>query len=294
MQKTFTLVIGLLLSLSVIAQTNLTPTSTTGKIINYNNFSVSYSSKHKNPEWVFYKLTENDFGNVKRSHGKFVKDKNFNHPQQSQKDYDADNSKGYDRGHLNPAADNSLFIKEMRECFYFTNMSPQVSSFNRYIWANLENQFRYWSIKNNKIYVVTGAVLGDGLSKIGDGVSVPKYFYKIAYCPSKKKMIAFLLENRKYEDNFSYSNHTCSVDKIETLTGIDFFSGLDDQLENRLESNTKFDNWEYTRKRYPQADHRKENVVAKATRQCLGKTKKGTRCKRKTSHSSGYCKQHRH
>ena len=34
-----------------------------------------------------------------------------------------------------------------------------------------------------------------------------------------------------------------TVDKIEKITGIDFFSELPDKLENKLESNVNLKNW---------------------------------------------------
>ena len=36
-----------------------------------------------------------------------------------------------------------------------------------------------------------------------------------------------------------------SVDRLETLTGIDFFPELDDQIENKLESNSAYKNWSF-------------------------------------------------
>ena len=46
-------------------------------------------------------------------------------------------------------------------------------------------------------------------------------------------MIAFIMPNEKIEQNIFH--FTVTVDEVEKRTGIDFFSGLEDKLENRLE-----------------------------------------------------------
>src|SRR5690606_8732358 len=90
--------------------------------------------------------------------------------------------------------------KAYDDTFYTSNISPQNHEFNSGIWNRLENKVRYWAGKYNDIYVVTGGVLKDSDKKIGtEGVSVPKYFYKIVLAKSGKehKAIAFLIPNEK-------------------------------------------------------------------------------------------------
>ena len=89
--------------------------------------------------------------------------------------------------------------------------------------------------KKNEIYVTTGGVLNYGLNSIGtkNKVSVPNLFYKIIYNAKMKKMTAYLMPNKKLE---SFKNYKVTVDLIETLTGIDFYHQLEDEMEERLES----------------------------------------------------------
>ncbi|MDG2396711.1 MAG: hypothetical protein P8M03_03565 [Flavobacteriaceae bacterium] len=47
-------------------------------------------------------------------------------------------------------------------------------------------------------------------------------------------MFAYLIPNRKLHSSFE--NHIVTVDLIETLTGIDFYHQLEDELEEKLES----------------------------------------------------------
>jgi endonuclease G len=94
--------------------------------------------------------------------------------------------------------------------------------------------------------VITGGVLKGSLKTIGkEEVSVPKYFYKILLNESQGKysMIAFLVPNEK-SDKPLYE-FVVSIDSIEKITGIDFFSKLDDATENSLEKNGDYKEWSF-------------------------------------------------
>ncbi|WP_262708560.1 DNA/RNA non-specific endonuclease [Flavobacterium ranwuense] len=99
----------------------------------------------------------------------------------------------------------------------------------------LEQNVRYWAVKYDGIYVITGGVLEPSLMIIEkEKVSVPKFFYKILLDDSTEnlKMIGFLVPNSESEKPL-YS-FIVSVDHIEKLTGIDFFPKLNDNIENQL------------------------------------------------------------
>ena len=54
-------------------------------------------------------------------------------------------------------------------------------------------------------------------------------------------MIAFVLSNEKAE--YTLSHYVTSVDDVEKITGINFFPGLEDELEKRLESESHKEYW---------------------------------------------------
>ena len=62
---------------------------------------------------------------------------------------------GYDRGHQLPSADR-LSYNDNVKTFYFSNMTPQLSSLNSNLWASVEGQVRTWASKSDTLYVVTG------------------------------------------------------------------------------------------------------------------------------------------
>jgi endonuclease G len=91
-------------------------------------------------------------------------------------------------------------------------------------------------LQQYEIYVTTAGILSCDLDSIGkkNKVSVPELFYKIIYDSKNEKMTAYLMPNRKLHSSFE--NHIVTVDLIETLTGIDFYHQLEDELEAKLES----------------------------------------------------------
>ena len=168
-------------------------------------------------------------------------------------------SSGYDRGHLVPAADMSFDQEAMSETFYMSNMSPQAPQFNRGIWVNIETQVRAWAQKFGKIYVVSGPVLNksaEEFSSIGKNqVSVPEFYYKVILAPVYKDdddkktpedsesvmAIGFIIPNQKCEKQFW--DYAVSVDEVENITNIDFFSRLEDSLEIQVESAFQLESW---------------------------------------------------
>ncbi|MBV5349131.1 DNA/RNA non-specific endonuclease, partial [bacterium] len=56
-----------------------------------------------------------------------------------------------------------------------------------------------------------------------------------------EKMIGLLLPNSS--SSLSLDHFVVPVDQIELLTGVDFFSKLNDKLENELEAKSDWNNW---------------------------------------------------
>jgi endonuclease G len=164
-------------------------------------------------------------------------------------------------------------------------MSPQNVSFNRGIWKKLEGLVRSWGT-NSSIYVVTGPILNSCNSYIGtNNVCVPNYFYKVIYNPKNKKMISFILPNKRGFHNLEY--YVCTTDSLEQLTNIDFFPILEDKLEEKLESEIHTELWIWTESN---SNYKTKNTTL-AT-QCRGTTQKGLRCKNRTKNQKGYCHYH--
>lgn len=219
------------------------PTSTTSQIVKHNYYTLSYNEKAEQAEWVAYELKKNYVKNSNFKRPYFIEDPKVRTQSADWRNY---KKSGYDKGHLCPAADMEFNINAYNDTFFTSNISPQNHEFNSGIWNRLEQKIRFWAVKNDGLIVVTGGVLKGNLKAIGlEDVIVPKYFYKIALSHSKGnyKMIAFLVPNEK--SSKPIFDYVVSVDKIESITGIDFFPKLEDRLENSLEKNVEYKSWFY-------------------------------------------------
>ena len=261
-------------------------------IIRHEGYQLQYSEKHEQAYWVAYHLTQEETVKKFNRTDNFIPDPMVSTGSATSSDYA---NSGYDRGHLAPAADMGWSELAMKESFYYSNMSPQEPGFNRGIWKKLEEQVRAWAVHYNAVYVVTGPVLTDGLVKMGgNGVSIPKYYYKVIldYQGENSKAIGFLMPNAYSAAGLE--PFAVSVDQVEKETGLDFFPLLDDQLENTLEKDVCLSCWTWKPLKVPSSVSNSggsnENAVAA---QCKGITKAGAQCKRKTTEPDGYCYQHK-
>lgn len=216
---------------------------TTGRheIEHYEGFSLCYREDYEQAEWVAYKLTKEKLKKVANRTDKFLPDTNISTKSATTEDY---RGSGYDRGHLAPAGDMVGSYKTMKECFLMSNISPQNPKFNQGMWVKAEELVRNWAHWYNWVYVITGPILEKNhklYKKIGyNRVVVPEYFYKVMLAPKTKNGVqigwntcAIIMENRplqgKVQDYFT------SIDEVERRTGLNFFSLLDDELEDELE-----------------------------------------------------------
>ncbi|MGB5237572.1 MAG: DNA/RNA non-specific endonuclease [Flavobacteriaceae bacterium] len=219
------------------------PSSTSGQMVRHNHYSLSYSEAHEQAEWVVYTLNKIHLTYDERKRPYFIED-----PYLSSKSADWRNYKGsgYDRGHLCPAGDRSFSELAYRETFYTSNISPQNPEFNAGIWNDLEKQVRIWGKRYNQLFIATAGVLENDLKTIGDeDVAVPRYYYKIVFRGTVQdpEVIAFLIPNRPGIK--SLENYVVSVDRIEEMTGINFFDSLPEELEQKIEAGTGLNSWRF-------------------------------------------------
>ena len=219
------------------------PTSTTNSVVHHNNYSLSYNEKHEQAEWVAYELKASHLSTTNHKRPYFEIDKAVKTKAAHWRNY---KNSGYDRGHLCPAGDRRFSKAAHDETFLTSNVSPQKHDFNSGIWNRLEQKVRYWARKYDGVFVVTGGVLENGLKSIGEEqVSVPKQFYKVLidYNNGQPKVLAFLMPHK--ESNQPLYEFVVSVDEVESLTGIDFFTELPDDIEERLESSSSYKGWSF-------------------------------------------------
>jgi len=210
------------------------------RVVNHAYYTLCYNEKHEQAAWVYYVLSDSMIaGNAVRKNY-FLRDSLVLSGTPSHSAY---TNSGYDRGHLLPAADMKWNQLAMDETFLMSNVSPQNPYFNQNgLWRKLETKVREWAVNRNRLIVVVGGVLTDDLPKLdGQNVSIPKYYFKIILDEKDFSSISFLLENKT--NSGLLSDFTVSVDSIEQIGGIDFFTFLPDSLEAAIEQGTGLSAW---------------------------------------------------
>ena len=213
-------------------------------LIEREGYALGYIEKHEQPAWVQYVLTADEVSRamVNRSDD-FRADPYVPTGSATPQDY---TRSGYDRGHLAPAADMAYSARTMSESFYMSNMSPQAPQFNRGIWSKLEKLVRHFATREKRIVVVTGPILSaEKAITIGaNKVSVPQYYYKAIYDTTPpEKMIAFVMPNEG--SNADLRTFVVTVDDVEVMTGLDFFSLVPQPLQEQLESSINISAWDW-------------------------------------------------
>jgi len=220
-------------------------------LIEHKAMMLVYSEKHEQAKWVAHIISPEIIDGGEGRSNDFRVDPKVETGSAEEKDYfirKTVNGKreyegfGYDRGHLAPSADFKWSKQALSESYYYSNMSPQLAKFNREGWAKLEGLLRNYVYENKvPLYVLTGPVLTDDLKPVEKSinkVSVPKYFFKIAYDRQNSKAICFLVPHKELEYPIEY--YAVSIDSAEIFTGIDFFANLNDSLESVIEAQTDY------------------------------------------------------
>ena len=163
----------------------------------------------------------------------------------------------YDRGHQIPNADRNADNSLQNQTYYWTNSTPQHSSFNQGIWNNLENQVRTLAAATDSVYVVTGPVYQtaggsetvrtfQNSSNDGKVLPIPNYYFKVLLKVKRSggsitsaSAIGFWFTHEAHSGE-NWQNFAVSVDEIERKTGFNFFANLPPSIESSAETNT---NW---------------------------------------------------
>lgn len=126
---------------------------------------------------------------------------------------------GIDRGHMSPAADNQCSGDQaMKECFYFSNMSPQYHRLNAGDWKTLEVYSRNLANEKDSIKVWAGSI---GKEKKIGSVFVPTKCWKVIYIKKTKEWFAYLFNNDLSKPDGIENNKVTILD-IEKLTNYKF------------------------------------------------------------------------
>ena len=222
----------------------------TGRILQFEDFVLSYDGRTRQPRWVMEFLTRGDLdGTANRDGSRFTEDKSI--PVEFRARLEDYRGSGFDRGHMAPAGDFKDDQGEMNQTFTLSNMSPQLPKFNRQTWRGLETKVRKMVHDTGEAWVITGPLfmpadhrffMEDGrrvaYQTIGEtDIAIPTHYFKIVAhrFENGKRWKAFAWIVPHTEDRIDLADCVTTIDAIERSAGVNFFSNLDAETQASLE-----------------------------------------------------------
>ena len=167
---------------------------------------------------------------------------------------------GYDRGHMAmKLLVERLGQRAARRTHTMLNAVPQRGEFNRGIWQKLELLTGAWAQEYERVWVIQGPIFGDKRPAgwIGDNgeyqVAVPDALFKIVVredgAAGVHKILAFLYPqvgpgyNERHTE-YRHERFLTTVREIEELTGLDFRTSENQEIEDALETERAKMLWE--------------------------------------------------
>lgn len=217
------------------------PSDLTSQIKEYTGFTLSYNRDNRTPNYVVWELLGSEVGgNVSRTDNFWPDSDIIGCTKHS--DY---TGSGYDRGHMCPAADQKWSEQAMNDCFVMANMCPQLHDLNAGAWETLESKERMWAKRDSAVMIIAGPIYTEDDNSYIDKskVRIPGAFFKVLLAPylEEPRGIAFVYPHMKCPGNMQ--DYATTIDEVEKITGFDFFSELPDEIENKIESEYSFTDW---------------------------------------------------
>jgi endonuclease G len=190
--------------------------STTNYLSVKKGYVMSYNGVEGRANWVGWTLKASDVGAVDRSN-RFIQDESFPRGFKivDEKDY---SRSGYDRGHLCNSEDRTSSYYLNEETFLMSNMIPQTKELNRGPFKMLEEYCRKLAIKKGQNLLIYSGGIG-AKDRLGSGVIVPAYCWKVVYTPDKIWCILF---PNVHELNKNWQTYSVPLETLEKMTGFKF------------------------------------------------------------------------
>ena len=225
------------------------------------NFTLCFDRNSKGAIWVAYPLHS-----CHRGSGNRTDDWEYDPKIPTQYQPRLYSSYGsYTRGHQLPSSSRNKTKDINRATFYFSNMTPQTSTFNSGVWAKLEGSVQD-NVCSDTLYVVSGAIF-DGqhdssvdvttTDKSGNVCAVPSHYYK-ALLRTKSgstgkairsinkaedlQAIAILMKHVDYSTSLQ-SSDIISIEELEEITGVTFFPSINDAIEKEVKKQKNRSAW---------------------------------------------------
>ena len=221
-------------------------------LIQRGQFCTSYNSDRGTPNWVAWEYDASWAGSAVRQDN-FIPDalvpSAWYHV--TTNDY---SGTGFSRGHMCPSEDRTVTQADNDSLFFMTNMLPQAQTLNGGPWETLEGYCRTLGAAGDKLYIYSGPYFEGGTgvngymtSMAGGKVTVPAKCWKVimvlpagstglvSEVTASTRCIAVIMNNDQGPFS-SWQSYRVSVDAVEALTGLDFFSNVPVDIQNVIEA----------------------------------------------------------
>ena len=127
----------------------------------------------------------------------------------------------FDRGHNMACDDNLCQGPEVeKECFFYSNMTPQYHTVNNGSWKKLEAICRNMASVADSVHVWVGSV--GTIKGSTPRLTVPAMYWKVFYCVASKQWGAYLFQNNPNDSLNQLDKIKVDKSMIEQLTGFTF------------------------------------------------------------------------
>ena len=227
------------------------PSNATTDVTNENNYlmvkpqyTLSYNRSRATANWVAWRLDSSWIGDAPRQDD-FRPDPQLPAGWYQVTDSDYSGS-GYDRGHMTPSGDRTRSIPDNSATFLMTNIVPQISANNQGPWEEFETYCRQLAQAGNEIYIISG--VEGNIGTIAQGrIVVPRNTWKVVIIlpngsddlqrvSKSTRVIAIVVPNfQPLNINAPWRQFRKSVDQVEALTGLNFFSNIPKNTQEIME-----------------------------------------------------------
>lgn len=251
------------------------------KVLVRNAYVTSYNEEYRIPNWSVYHIIP-DYLNTPTRKSKFARfrtDPDITNPVSDDEYNGLFGSLGYARGHLAPYkvlggdrdndrlyalyndptsdTDDELTVFEGN---YMSNIAPQLhGKYNGSggLWFNTEKWIRNNVVNSdsigNEVWVYSGCLVHDSryLEKVGQdsNIVVPDQFYKVVIRDNDGEfpyVLVFLFPHFDSSDDIverDIFKYLVSVDYLEAISGLDFFSEYIEEVQDSCERGVNIDHW---------------------------------------------------
>ena len=221
-------------------------------IIAREQYTISYNPQRGGPNWVSWDLSETHLGSRNRCNCYSADTAlvRLGYPQYMYTTLDYTGS-GYDRGHMEPSADQTATDGENARTFFLTNFLPQKHGLNAGPWEDLENELRDSVKTGREAYIIAGGIFtnGVGLGTLNNAgkIAIPDSTWKIVVMmpagtgidnvasANDVNVFAVNMPNVDNPGSNNWRDFRTTVAKIQASTGYDFLSLLPEAIECKVE-----------------------------------------------------------